>query len=255
MASPSQQELAEQLFAGRGEPGMGALGAVKEAFLAIAPGLKDAGPEIATELKQMGADGAHELAAALFSPTNSGFVMYPRGGKDEHGVHGPEQSQDHAQDHQGMQPESPTQQHERGGRSMQRPAARTHTRAGCPVYSPRSPQGESGFPQPFYRAGIMHRHLRWWQRMVSRCAWLAARLRARLHALFYRRHHAAAGHDDRAALLRQKVQAEERFNLAQTREAELGSLVPKPTGEQPAGEQPQARERDAHARPPPGRRR
>ncbi len=101
----------------------------------------------------------------------------------------------------------------------------------------------------------MHRHLRWWQRLVSRSAWLAARLRARLRALFYRRRHAAAGHDDRAALLRQKVQAEERFNLGQTQEAELGSLVPKPTGEQPAGEQPQARERDAHARPPPGRRR
>jgi hypothetical protein len=121
MASPSQQELAEQLFAGRGEPGMSALGAVKEAILAIAPGLKDAGPEIATELKQMGAQGAHELAAALFS--GNAFVMYPRGGgKDDHGIHGPEQSQDHAPDHtqgnQDMQPESPTQQHERGGRSM-----------------------------------------------------------------------------------------------------------------------------------------
>ncbi len=90
---------------------------MKEAFLAIAPGLKDAGPEIATELKQIGAQGAHELAAALFN--GSAFVMYPRGaGKDEHGVHGPEQSQDHAQDNQGMQPESPTQEHERGGRSM-----------------------------------------------------------------------------------------------------------------------------------------
>jgi hypothetical protein len=104
----------------------------------------------------------------------------------------------------------------------------------------------------------MHRQPRWWQRLVSRCAWLAARLRARLRALFHRRRHTAAGqpgHDDRVAFLRQKVQAEERFNLTQAGEAQLGSLVPKPTGEQPDGEQTQARERDAHARPPPGRRR
>ncbi len=253
MATQPQQELAEQLFAGRGEPSIGALEAVKEAFLAIAPGLKDAGPEIATELKQMGAQGAHELAAALFN--GNGFVMYPRGGKDEHGVHGPEQSQDHAQDHQGMQPESPTQEHERGGRSMSAPRGTDADAGRMPIHHAPARGARAVSHGRFYRRGIMHRNQRWWQRLVSRGAWLAVRLQARLRALFHRRLRASAGHDERAALLQQKVQAEGRFNLAQTREAELGSLVPKPTGEQPAGEQAQARERDAHARPPPGRRR
>ena len=44
--------------------------------------------EIGAELKQMGAHGAHELAAAIF--TGSSFVMYPRGSHEDHGVHGPE---------------------------------------------------------------------------------------------------------------------------------------------------------------------
>jgi hypothetical protein len=115
----TQQEMAQELFGGPPQS-MGALEAVKEAFLAIAPGLKNAGQEIKEELTHKASMGAHELAAALFN--GSGFVMYPRGGQDDHGIHGPEQSQNHAPDHtqgnQDMQPQSPTQEHERGGRSM-----------------------------------------------------------------------------------------------------------------------------------------
>jgi hypothetical protein len=59
---------------------------------AIAPGLsmsKILG-EIGTELKHMGSQGSHEMAAALFN--GSAFVMYPRAGQDsveqtpEHGI-------------------------------------------------------------------------------------------------------------------------------------------------------------------------
>jgi hypothetical protein len=66
-----RENLAEKLF-----------GAVKDS-LGNAPG------EIAAELKQIGAHGAHELAAALFN--GSSFVMYPRGSRDDQGVHGPGQ--------------------------------------------------------------------------------------------------------------------------------------------------------------------
>ena len=66
--------LAEKLFGGLKE-------SMKE-------GLSNAGSEIGAELKQMGAHGAHELAAALFN--GSAFVMYPRGSREDHGVHGPE---------------------------------------------------------------------------------------------------------------------------------------------------------------------
>jgi hypothetical protein len=116
MATQPEQALANQLFPPGPTQSLGALEAVKEGFLAVAPGLKDARQEIKAELKQMGAQGAHELAAALFN--GSGFVMYPRGGKDDHGIHGPEPSPEHAQDHQGIQPVAPTQEHERGGRSL-----------------------------------------------------------------------------------------------------------------------------------------
>jgi hypothetical protein len=109
----TQQEKARELFGGP-QQSMGALEALKEAFLAIAPGLKNAGQEIKEELAHKAGHGAHELAAALFN--GSGFVMYPRGGKDDHGIHGPQQSQE---GHQGVeQHEPPTQQHERGGRSL-----------------------------------------------------------------------------------------------------------------------------------------
>jgi hypothetical protein len=121
MATPQENELARQLFAPPPAQSMGALEAVKEAFLAVAPGLKDFIPEATAHLTHMGAQGTHELAAALFN--GSGFVMYPRGGKDDpgqdgHGVHGPPQAQEHEQGQPGVQPEPPTQQQERGGRSM-----------------------------------------------------------------------------------------------------------------------------------------
>ena len=45
--------------------------------------------EMRAELKQMGAHGSHELAAALFNGS-SGFVMYPRGHHDDQKV--PEQA-------------------------------------------------------------------------------------------------------------------------------------------------------------------
>jgi hypothetical protein len=127
MATPNEQALADQLFA-KPEPSMGAYQAAKEGikeFVAnMYPGLKDAPKEIWAEAKHQLAQGAHELAAALFN--GNAFVMYPRGGKDDHakdghGVHGPDQGQDlghHQGQDQGMQHESPTQQHERGGRSM-----------------------------------------------------------------------------------------------------------------------------------------
>jgi hypothetical protein len=71
-------------------------------------GIGNAGPQIGTELKQMGAHGAHELAAALFN--GSAFVMYPRGSREDHGVHGPEQPQEMAKDGQ--------EQEQHRGRSM-----------------------------------------------------------------------------------------------------------------------------------------
>jgi len=72
----------------------------------LAPGLDNAAAEIGAEFRQMGAHGAHELAAALFN--GSPFVMYPRGTKDDHGVHGPE----HGLDAKEM--EQPQQEHDRG---------------------------------------------------------------------------------------------------------------------------------------------
>ncbi|MBV9121928.1 MAG: hypothetical protein JO112_01050 [Planctomycetes bacterium] len=115
MSTQKEQALAQQLFGNQEQQSKGALSAVKEAVLAVAPGLKDFVPEVKAELTQQFAHGAHELAAALFS--GSGFVMYPRGsGKDDHGVHGPEQGPDHGLGTQAM--EAPAQQMERGGRSM-----------------------------------------------------------------------------------------------------------------------------------------
>ena len=105
----AEQALSQQLFGGQ-QQSMGAMGAVKEALLTIAPGLKDFVPEVKAELKQMGAHGAHELAAALFN--GSAFVMYPRGTKDDQPSH------EQAQDGQGMQHDTPGQHMERGGRSM-----------------------------------------------------------------------------------------------------------------------------------------
>jgi hypothetical protein len=109
-----EQALSQQLFGGQ-QPSMGPLEAVKEAFLAIAPGLKDFGADVKAELAYQAGAGAHELAAALFN--GSAFVMYPRGGKEDHGVHGREPSNEQAQDGQDMQQDTPSQHLERGGRS------------------------------------------------------------------------------------------------------------------------------------------
>ncbi len=117
MSKNQEKQLTDQLFGQGQEPkSMGAMEAVKEAFQTIAPGLsleKILG-DVGHELKQQVAFGAHELAAALFN--GSGFVMYPRGsredpGKEGHGVHGPEQGQ-------GEQSSVEQQEQERGGREL-----------------------------------------------------------------------------------------------------------------------------------------
>ncbi len=113
--TPNERELSQQLFGGQ-QQSMGAMGAIKEAFLTVAPGLKNIIPDVKAELVHQIGAGAHELAAALFN--GSAFVMYPRGGKDDHGIHGPEQSSEQAQDSQGMQQDAPDQHQERGGRNM-----------------------------------------------------------------------------------------------------------------------------------------
>jgi len=110
-----QQALSQELFGGQ-QQSLSVMGALKEAALAVAPGLKNFGSDIKQELSYQVGAGAHELAAALFN--GSAFVMYPRGGKEDHGIHGPEQSHEQAQDTQGMQQETPSQHLERGGRSM-----------------------------------------------------------------------------------------------------------------------------------------
>ena len=47
--------------------------------------------EMGGELRQMGAHGSHELAAALLNGS-SGFVMYPRGSHDDQSQSVPEQA-------------------------------------------------------------------------------------------------------------------------------------------------------------------
>jgi hypothetical protein len=51
--------------------------------------------EMGGELKQMGAHGAHELSAGLFS--GSGFVMYPRGHHDQPDIHHGQPEQAHVE--------------------------------------------------------------------------------------------------------------------------------------------------------------
>ena len=69
--------------------------------------LKEAPRELGTELKQMGAHGSHELAAALFNG-GSAFVMYPRAPREGQRV------EDQQPD---VVPEAQKQQ-ERGGREL-----------------------------------------------------------------------------------------------------------------------------------------
>ena len=92
------RQMADSLFGG--------VQAIKETIQAIAPGL-DGGKmkgEIGGELQQMGAHGAHELAAALFN--GNSFVMYPRGVKEDHGMEQP----DHGVDNKGLEQEAQKQQ-------------------------------------------------------------------------------------------------------------------------------------------------
>jgi hypothetical protein len=88
-------EIAEKLFGGLAET-------VKES-------LSNAPSQIGAELMHQVGAGSHEIAAALFN--GSGFVMYPRGTKDDVGI-----EPEHGLDNQAM--EQPQQQQERGGRSM-----------------------------------------------------------------------------------------------------------------------------------------
>ncbi len=122
MSKNHENQLVGLLFGQGQEPkAMGPLEAVKEAVQSIAPGLsfeKILG-DVGHEAKQQVAFGAHEIAAALFN--GSGFVMYPRGtkddlGKDGHGVHGPEQGQ--AEQSHAEKLEQEGKQQERGGRDM-----------------------------------------------------------------------------------------------------------------------------------------
>jgi hypothetical protein len=68
--------------------------------------LKEAPQEMASEMKQMGAHGAHELAAALFN--GLAFVMYPRTPHERQRVEDPQHD---------VSPEAHKQQ-ERGGMEL-----------------------------------------------------------------------------------------------------------------------------------------
>lgn len=85
---------------------------MKETVNALAPGLKNFGPEIKVELSRLGTQGAMEMAQALFNgaaftPYGPGqYTPTPDKGTPEHGVHGAT-----------PQPEQEREQ-ERGGREM-----------------------------------------------------------------------------------------------------------------------------------------
>lgn len=82
----SATELAKQLFDG--------LKAVKDVAHAMAPGLKDFGPEMKAEFTRLGIQGQNELAGALFN--GSGFVPYGPGQYTPTPDRGP----DHGPEHQ-----------------------------------------------------------------------------------------------------------------------------------------------------------
>lgn len=111
--SEQEKHMAEQLFAKQQPPSV--LEAAREAVQGLFPGLsvdkfvKDMGHELTQQLPA----GAHEIAAALFN--QSAFVMYPRGSREDHGVHGPEKGQDERGFAEELQQE---RQQERGGREM-----------------------------------------------------------------------------------------------------------------------------------------
>jgi hypothetical protein len=109
---------------------------------------------------------------------------------------------------------------------------------------------------------IDEQHPHWLRRLRSRCAWLAARLRAGLQALRgrwtdwrYRHLPEALPADDRPAFLLDKLQAEQRFPVAEAQERQLGGLAPPPDGRPQAGgdsggQPPQARQHTVIIRPP-----
>lgn len=82
------KEAFKQIMEGQS---MGATEAAREGIQAVAPGLSLSKilNDIGSEMKQQAAQGAHELAAALFRGSD-GFVMYQRtkDGKDDqqHGL-------------------------------------------------------------------------------------------------------------------------------------------------------------------------
>jgi hypothetical protein len=85
-------------------------------FDTVKESLGNAPGQIGAELKHQVSHSAHELAAALFN--QNGFVMYARGGHDDHGKHGPEPAPGHDQATvHGL--DEPTQQLQRGGRGGQ----------------------------------------------------------------------------------------------------------------------------------------
>ncbi len=88
----------------------GALSAAMEGIRAVAPGLSLSNilSDIGSEIQQIGAHGAHEMAAALFS--GSGFVMYPRDGGQQ------AEDPQHGLPIEAMKP--PEIQQERGGMEM-----------------------------------------------------------------------------------------------------------------------------------------
>jgi hypothetical protein len=84
---------------------------IREAVQSNFPGLdgQKMGQDLGNEIVQQTQAGAHELAAALFN--GSAFVMYPRGTRDDHGVHGPEKEQP-------TPPQQRQPEQERGGREL-----------------------------------------------------------------------------------------------------------------------------------------
>jgi hypothetical protein len=94
----------------REDQSKGAMHAAKEGLKAIVPGLtlNNILFDIGSEIKQMGAHGAHEMAAALFN--GSGFVMYPRSGGQQ------KEDPQHGLPEDAIKP--PGIQKERGGMEM-----------------------------------------------------------------------------------------------------------------------------------------
>lgn len=93
---------------------IGAVEAVKEGVVAIAPGLENLFSDMKAELSRLGTQGTMELASALFN--GSAFVPYGPGvytpsQEQDAGVHGREVSD-------GKEEAQQEQQRERGGRGM-----------------------------------------------------------------------------------------------------------------------------------------